>query len=164
MTPGANSRRKERLPKALTAREVLVELQRKVGSISDDFKKHVEVEDPQLKEIVDSVKKIEGQLTSLNTIRLNGDERVYTIEGALQLLYGVVKEEKIKKDLLSNWKQVRDGSAWLHFVFATRAGKLIQIAFWLYVFFSILDDLSIVHILPLKLLVYILKPMLTRIF
>ena len=154
-----------RLKKKLSStREVLVELQDEVKKIREDFNAHTTKEDPQLTAIAEDVATIKGQMTLLNAIRLNGDGRTYTIEGALQLLYGGVKEEKAKKDLLATWKQVRDGSAWLHFVFATKAGKLVQLAFWLYVVFSILDDLSIVHVLPLKVLIDILKPMLTRVF
>ena len=84
--------------KLSSTREVLVELQDEVKKIREDFNAHTTKEDPQLTAIAEDVATIKGQMTLLNAIRLNGDGRTYTIEGALQLLYGVVKEEKAKKE------------------------------------------------------------------
>ena len=138
----------------------LAVIKTEVKALHKGFSEHTESEAKWQTSVDVRLDRMEGRF---NNIELNGDGKKYTIEEALRAIFALVKPLKIRKEFGRRWSQLRDSVPMLHFMFATKPGKAILFALWLYFSVSVLGDFGFVHDPPLVIVWNLLKLILPKI-
>jgi hypothetical protein len=125
-----------------------------LSKLRADFEAHVKDKAQQLTDIRQGIAEIKNNLT---TIRINGDERDYTLPEAFSYMAELLAIERAKHKFRERWILFRDSRKFLHFLFGTVRGKFLVAACVIYFWVSILDDIGIAMGSPLKVTSVIIR-------